>query len=43
MDFVTHLPMTSAGFDAIFTIVDRFSKLVTFIPMKTTATAEDVS
>ena len=43
MDFVTHLPPTSAGYDAIFTIVDRFSKLVTFVPMYTTSTAENVA
>ncbi len=31
MDFITHLPV-SAGYDGIFTIVDRFSKYVRFIP-----------
>ncbi len=39
MDFVTHLPM-SHDFDAIFSIVDRFSKLVKFIPIKSTFDAE---
>ena len=43
MDFVTHLPTTPRGYDAIFTMVDRFSKYVCFVPMKTTATAEDVA
>ncbi len=38
MDFVTHLP-DSSGFDGIFTIVDRFSKYVKFIPIKGTADA----
>ena len=33
MDLITHLP-TSEGFDSVFTIVDRFSKYVTFIPAK---------
>ena len=33
MDFITHLPL-SDGFDAIFSIVDRFSKFVKFIPLK---------
>ena len=43
MDFVTHLPTTPRGYDAIFTIVDRFSKYVTFIPMHTSDTAENVA
>lgn len=43
MDFITHLPLTERGYDAIFTIVDRFSKLVVFIPMKTTSSAADVA
>jgi hypothetical protein len=41
MDLITHLPTTESGFDAVFTIVDRFSKYVTFIPCKTTCTAQD--
>ena len=32
MDFITHLP-PSCGYDAIFTIVDRFSKFVKFVPI----------
>ena len=32
MDLITALPMTSNGHDAIFTIVDRFSKMCHFIP-----------
>ena len=35
MDFITHLP-ESISFDSIFTIVDRFSKFVRFIPIKST-------
>ena len=31
MDFITHLPVSS-NYDGIFTIVDRFSKYVRFIP-----------
>ena len=36
MDFITQLPTSARGFDAIFTIVDRFSKHCTFIPCHTT-------
>jgi transposase InsO family protein len=32
LDFVTHLPVTARGYDAILTVVDRFSKLVVLIP-----------
>ena len=39
MDLITSLPTTATGYDAVFTIVDRFSKLVTFIPTTTTVTA----
>lgn len=34
---------TSNGFDAIFTIVDRFSRYVKFIPCNTTCSASDVA
>ena len=43
MDFVTHLPQTARGFDVVFTVVDRFSKLVRFIPCKTTCNAEETA
>ena len=39
MDFITHLPVSTRGFDAIFTIVDRFSRLVRFIPCNSSMTA----
>ena len=42
MDLITHLP-TSEGFDLVFTIIDRFSKYVTFIPCKATCTALDLA
>ena len=42
MDLITHLP-TSEGFDLVFTIVDRFSQYVTFIPCKATCTAPDLA
>ena len=38
MDLITSLP-TSDSFDAIFVIVDRFSKMAHFIPTNTTADA----
>ena len=40
MDFITHLPPTERGADAVFTIVDRFSKLVRFVPCTTTTDAD---
>ena len=40
MDFITHLPVTEHGVDAVFTVVDRFSKLVRFIPCTTSLDAE---
>ena len=42
MDFITHLPVSN-GFDSIFTIVDRFSKYVRFIPIKSTADAPSIA
>ena len=36
MDFVTGLPRSPKGNDAIWVIVDRFSKLAHFLPVKTT-------
>ena len=42
MDLITHLP-TSEGFDLVFTIVNRFSKFVTFIPCEATCTAPDLA
>jgi hypothetical protein len=42
MDFITHLP-TSDGFDAIFSIVDRFSKFVRFVPIRNTFDAPEIA
>ncbi len=40
MDFMVSLP-PSKGFDAIMVMVDRFSKMVHFIPIKDEATAQE--
>ena len=42
MHFITYLP-TSKGFDSVFTIVERFSNYITFIPCKATCTAPDLA
>jgi hypothetical protein len=36
MDFIVGLPTTKSGYDSIWVIVDRFSKVAHFIPVKTT-------
>nr|GEV97092.1 reverse transcriptase domain-containing protein [Tanacetum cinerariifolium] len=36
MDFVTKLPKSSQGYDAIWVIVDRLTKFVIFVPMRET-------
>ena len=43
MDFITHLPLTAAGHDAILTIVDRFSKFVCLVPCTTEFSAEQTA
>ena len=35
MDFVVGLPHTQGGFDAIWVIVDRLTKLAHFLPIRT--------
>lgn len=43
MDFVTGLPKTSAGYDSIWVIVDRLTKVAQFIPVKKTMTLEKLT
>ncbi len=43
MDFITSLPPTANGYDAILTVVDRRTKMTHFAPCRTTATAPEVA
>ena len=42
MDLITHFPLSNS-FDAVFTIVGRFSKYVTFVPYSISSTALDLA
>ena len=43
MDFITQLPKTKAGFDAIVIFVDTFTKMIHLVPTKIMATAPDTA
>ncbi|CAI7858245.1 unnamed protein product [Closterium sp. NIES-53] len=43
LDFITGLPPTNAGHDAILVVIDKFSKMGHFIPTHTTARTEETA
>ena len=43
MDFITHLPSTKEGHDAILVVVDRLTKMVHLIPTHTKVSAHEVA
>ena len=43
MDFITKLPTARGGYDTIFVVVDRLTKMAHFFPMKKTDGALEVA
>jgi hypothetical protein len=43
MDFITGLPRSQKGHDAIFVVIDQFSKVAHFLPVKETITASQLA
>jgi len=43
LDFITALPKTNSGYDAIVVFVDRLTKMVHFVPTHTSATAQQTA
>ena len=43
MDFIIRLPITRGGYDSIYVVVDRLTKLAHFFPMRMTDTALNVA
>lgn len=43
LDFITQLPRTQSGYDAILVVVDRCTKMCHFIPTHTTCDAEQMA
>ncbi len=43
MDFITHLPRSKSGYDAITVSVDKKTKMVHFAPTTTTCSAVETA
>ncbi|GJP47591.1 hypothetical protein CLOM_g6773 [Closterium sp. NIES-68] len=43
LDFITRLPTTTSGHDAMLVVIDKFSKMGHFIPTHTTARTEETA